>query len=303
MSFLAIWWALWTWGYPLLERARVAPVTAVAPPTNLTSPVRPFPQRLETAIQNSLWAPVLLDDVLGEGPGAWDPGPRGFVTDRQPVNCMIWFQKVVAEAYANSEVNSEVVLDRLRYFHGAVSFGTRKHYTEHWLRLDPGPLRASAFCGQGKIERVRLDPSIFTKAKNYGCSLFKMNERDFEIEYWTPKQLEKCFGKHRGQYFAVFAVPTNAYAEKYLKDSGPMGLVHAMIMRSGDKEQNTTIIHASTSAGQVLVEPASSFFEKMKSLHKGYAIYSFDEAWDFTQVQPFAELSAITECESSLMRN
>ena len=295
MYFIIIWALLYKYSTTGVHKP-------IAPP-----PV-PFELRLAQAIRNNMTKPVVLNDILGEGAGAWDSEPR--YDETTPVNCLIWLQQILAEAYSPIATERALVMDQLRYYGGVVSFATRKHYTEHWLHLEPGPFTrvAPERCGKSKIFSVNLDPEKFLRSKQYSCPLFQQKKISFDISYSRAEELEKCLPDlDTSRYYVLFAVPTKKYRETYLVESGPMGLVHAMLLRPGDSLQKSIVYHASTSAGSVLAEQSSVFFERMKKLHLGYVIYGLTSDWDakndniaISHPGYVDELVSLARCERSL---
>ena len=71
-----------------------------------------FAQRVRQALERTRGVKVVYQDILGEGPGAWDPDPR-YPSDT--VNCITWLQLLMAEVYGNSPQEKETILDRVRY--------------------------------------------------------------------------------------------------------------------------------------------------------------------------------------------
>src|SRR5215218_8871341 len=72
-----------------------------------------FNKRVEAALEGTRHIQVVYQDVLGEGPGSWDPDPR---YPNGQVNCLTWLQLVLAEAYGHDPQEKLQVMDRLRYF-------------------------------------------------------------------------------------------------------------------------------------------------------------------------------------------
>src|SRR5690242_18002575 len=103
-------------------------------------------QRFAAAIDNTRNMPVLREDMLGEGEGAWDPDPR---YPTETVNCLIWLQLIISEIYGwENDLQTKIqIMDQIRYFAGRPAYGLRKsHFIDHWLLLEPEPL-----------VRIRLD--------------------------------------------------------------------------------------------------------------------------------------------------
>ncbi|MEW6055459.1 MAG: N-acetylmuramoyl-L-alanine amidase-like domain-containing protein, partial [Bdellovibrionota bacterium] len=235
--------------------------------------------RYVEAIAKSMHYEVTLEDVLGEGVGGWDADPRH---PKDTVNCMIWLQLVLAEIYGANPAEKALVLDKIRYYFGRPAFSLRKHYIDHWLSVEPEPLRKVNLnkCGFPYYQHVTLDIDAFLKHRKFSCPLYEMDENKFELQYVNAEGVLRCQKTLPRGHYILFAVPSEQYAQLYLRETGPMGLVHAMILRISTN-QEPLIYHASTSAKKVLEEPLPVFLERMKNLHRGYVFYQLDPDWNF----------------------
>lgn len=264
-------------------------------------------KRMAEAVATTIERRVVLEDVLGEGPGAWDAEPR-YPTNK--VNCLIWLQLLAAEVYGKGLPDKTPVMDKIRYFGGQVSFGTRKHYTDHWLSLESAPFKKVdlSSCGTKARHHVALDFEIFRKTKSYSCPLYKMDQAAQDFEYVTRESIGDCAQKLKSGYYVMFAVPTEKFLKHSLKQTGPMGLVHAMVLKLRDAPgggtrslDSTLIYHASTAASQVQVEPLAQYLKKSTTIHRGYVVYELDPAWDYSKpVTLEAQAAEILSCERKL---
>lgn len=269
-------------------------------------------RRLSETIATTIDRRVVLEDVTGEGPGAWDADPR-YPTDT--VNCMIWLQLLMAEVYGKGLPDKTPVLDRIRYFGGQVGFGTRKHYTDHWLAVDPGPLKKVDFtaCAKPAVHHVKLNFKPFTDSRKYSCGLYEMNRSELQFDYAPRDKIADCARSLKSGYYILFAVPTQKFLKRSLKQTGPMGLVHAMVLKLRDYDaakgpralSSTLVYHASTAAAQVQVEPFEKFLAKSKNIHRGYVVYELDPSWNYRLASQLNqnELQALTACEKKLPAN
>lgn len=261
--------------------------------------------RIGWAIAATSDSKVVYKDVLGEGPGHWDPDPR---YPSGEVNCIIWITEVISETYGWGFSDKTAIMDRLRYYGGQIGFGLRKHYLTHWLALEPEPLKRVdlSSCAKGASEKVRIDYGRFLTFHDYPCGLYGMDRASFDVEYVTSKELEVCLDSLPDGYYFMFGAATDEFVRKYGRSSGPIGLVHGVILKlerdSGTSGKvRTVIFHASTVAQKVMEERLDRYAERMKSLHKGYAVYELDPEWDFTRlVKADSAAQSILRCEQGI---
>lgn len=259
-------------------------------------------QRLKSAINRSMTYAVVLEDILGEGKNAWDADPR---YPEKTVNCMIWLQLVLSEAYATTGEEKQVALDKIRYYGGNVGFSTRKHYTDHWMNVEPAPLKKVSLtkCAFPNYSHIKIRPEDFLKHRKFSCELYRMKDFDVELQYSKSEGLLKCQHFLPPGFYVFFAVPSQEYENRYLQETGPMGLVHAMILEI-DPKAGTTVYHASTSAKAVLKEPLEQYLDRMKNLHLGYVVYELDPNWDYKRTMvPDPEVKKLQACEAKLPPN
>lgn len=256
-------------------------------------------QRIARAIEATAGSKVVLEDVLGEGPGSWDPDPR---YPNGTVNCIIWLQQVIAETYGTTAAEKTQVMDRLRYFAGVPAFGLRKHYTDHWVAIEPQPLRRVdlSSCAEVSQMQIELKPTMFLKHSGYSCPLLHQEWTRFTVAFVKPDGIRQCAKKLGSGHYMMFAVPTDSYMKKYLHETGPMAFVHAMILRLKDG-QGPRVLHASTSKGKVLQEPIEEFLRKSGKIHHGYVLYELDPTWSLAHQPPAPpEAALIQACEAKL---
>lgn len=238
--------------------------------------------RLGEAIRATSGSRVVYTDMLGEGPGGWDADPR---YPSGAVNCIIWITEVISEAYGWDFQDKTPIMDRLRYYGGNVGFSLRKHFVTQWLALEPEPFKKMDLsgCAKGSRERVDIDYERFLRFHNYPYPLYRMDERSFEIDYAPADELANCFKTMPDGYYFLFAMATDEYVRKYGRSSGHTGLVHGIILKLEGDPANAVIFHASTVVGKVRKNSFYRYSERMRSLHKGYAVYELDPEWDFTR--------------------
>jgi hypothetical protein len=263
-------------------------------------------RRFGEALTRNLNVSVVYEDVLGEGPGHWDADPR---YPKGKVNCITWLYLLLAETYGDTPKDRARVMDRIRYFDGHVGFGFRKHYTDQWMALDPGPLVRVDLsrCSEEKTHRVVLEPQKFTASIGYHCPLYRMDQRTFDVKHVNARGITKCASFLPPGYYIAFPLASNRYLEKYGTRSGPMGQVHAVVMNVPEMGGKTTeardikVYHASIMRGKVVETNLKDYTSDMGALFRGYAVYRLDPAWDW-RAEPGMdkEAKAVVACESKL---
>jgi Protein of unknown function (DUF1460) len=268
-------------------------------------------RRLEQALQRHRNVEVVYQDVLGEGRGHWDPDP---LYPTGPVNCIVWLYLLLADTYGSTPAERAEIMKQIRYYDGQVAFGTRKHYTDHWMGVEPEPLvrKDLSACPGVRTHEVRLDFQRFLRSVGYQCPLYRMEQTTFEIPFLTGDGLRRCAAGFRPGYYVVFPLASDRYLEKYGANSGPMGQVHAVLLkvaplRSGAPPgdgSNLTIYHASISSGRVIESRLPAYVEDMVNLFRGYAVYELDPYWNWkAKPGPDKEIREIQACEARLKGN
>jgi hypothetical protein len=273
-----------------------------------------FNKRIEEALARTRNVQVVYQDVLGEGPGSWDPDPR--YPDHQ-VNCLTWLQLVLAETYGRTPQEKLQVMDRLRYFGGRPGFSFRKHFIDQWTALDPLPLRRVdfGFCPSSGVQplQVSLDPAFFIKNIKYQCPLYHQDRRSIELQVAPGQGLVQCAGMLPEGYYVLFPVANDRYLKKYGGFSGPMGQVHSMVLEvkapvgvppeSRDAAE-FKVYHASISSGKVVETQLGSYILHLWNLYRGYVLYSLAPDWDWHAQPPMdAESERLVACEAKLKGN
>src|SRR2546430_13172791 len=107
-----------------------------------------------------------------------------------------------------------------------------------------------------------------------------MARNSFDVSYLSPDDTVSVTRVLPAGYYFLFGVATAHYQKLYGKNSGPMGLVHGLIVevrgdpKTRDVDDDVIVYHASTSAKRVMHEPFAKYAKKMKQkMHKGYAVY------------------------------
>lgn len=254
--------------------------------------------RIRSAILQTLSQKVVYADVLGEGPGAWDARDR-FPKDQ--VNCILWIQEVLALAFAPSDPTP--AMDALRYFGGVPAFGMRKHFNAHWVDVEPAPLRVLApqSCGDWQTDRIKLDYSLFKRSHHYDCPMYQSDRQEISYSYLRPVDLMTCAPQLETGFYVLFGVASQKYEKQYGQKTGPMGLVHGILLEvtlSGEAH----VYHASTSAGAIRKEELATYVRRMqRGLHSGYTLYEIDPSWSPpNQAVQTPESETIIACESKL---
>ncbi len=273
-----------------------------------------FNKRVEAALESTRPIKVVYQDVLGEGPGSWDPDPR--YPDGQ-VNCLTWLQLVLAETYGHNPQEKLQVMDRLRYFDGHPGFGFRKHFIDQWTALDPQPLRPVdfGFCPSSAVQpfHLSLDPAFFAQKINYQCPLYHQDRRAVDLQLVPGQGLAQCAGLLPEGYYVMFPVASDRYLKKYGAFSGPMAQVHAVLLavkappgvppESRDAAE-FKVYHASISSGKVIETELGSYVLHMWNLYRGYVLYSLAPDWDWQARPPMDdEGKRVAACEARLKGN
>lgn len=278
-------------GLGLVVRSKPAPAPA---PTVLEDQV------LRAIGANTGWK-VEYTDALGDGDAAWDRGPLFPTTS---VNCETWLQTVLADAYSVTGSSRQSVMNLLRYYGGVQSFATRKHYPLHAVTHDPGPLKAIAVdaCAPSS-ETVTLGFETFKKSAGFACPLFRETATPETFSYVPREGIANCLNSRLSTSgpLVVYAVPTARYLEKYGKTTGPMGLVHGLLLTRGDR--GWTVHHASITSHKVEAALLEDYVKANSSLHKGYALYELDPNWSATSAPEIPEAKALATCEETLVKS
>lgn len=211
---------------------------------------------------------------LGEGQGTFDSNSREI---GNKVNCMTWMQGVIAEAYGDTPERTQAYLDSLRYYGDTISFGTRKHYIDRWLALEPAPLIPVLLesCQPNMIGSVQLDLTRFKQNHNYQGRLFAEDKSQFSLDFLTPDKMDSCLMTLPEGYYALFFVANEQYLKHWGKH-GSMGQVHAIII---EKNEKILVHHASIDFNKVVTEEWIGFHKRILSVAEGYTIFGFDPAW------------------------
>lgn len=227
-----------------------------------------------TALKEMSVKKVEYSASLGEGEGEFDPSPR-YIRDK--VNCMTWMQAVIASAYGKSEQERMLYLDSLRYYGNTVSFGTRKHYVDRWLALEPEPLISvkTDSCKFDIIGSVGLELNRFKQNHSYQGELYQEEHRMFGLDVLSSARMSDCLSSLDNGFYALFFVANSTYLEIWGKH-GSMGQVHSMIVEITDVIR---IHHASIDFGKVQIEDWSDLSTRLESVAQGYTIYAFAPEW------------------------
>lgn len=234
----------------------------------------------EAALKEMREKKVEYTASLGEGEGSFDPNPR-VIGDK--VNCMTWMQGVVAAAYGDTPEETQAYLDSLRYYGDTISFGTRKHYIDRWLALEPDPLIPLTIdsCKPNTIGAVKLGLTRFKQNHNYQGELFAAEKSVFSLDFLTPEKTTSCLEALPEGYYALFFIANEDYLRHWGKH-GSMGQVHSIII---EKNEKILVHHASIDFNKVITEEWKGFHKRIEVVTQGYTIFAFDPNW-----QPKAEM-------------
>jgi hypothetical protein len=266
-----------------------------------------FGSKADRILQESQKFRVRYRNSVGEGVGAWDPLPMASVSE---VNCITWLNYVLSETFGSNPEEKQRVLARLKYFHGIVSFGTRKHFVDQWVSFDPGPLQHVRFagCAQPQIQKVVLDPEGFARRVGYQCPLIYSEHKTFTNEYVDIQDFARCQNQLEDGVYVFFLIPQNWYLQKYGQRSGPMGLVHGEILRvmSTDSPQGLkrqfTVFNASLKSLRVESFPLSDLFRDGLKGFLGLALYRVHPQWDWKAEERRVHSGVDLTCERNLVK-
>lgn len=273
--------------------------------TESVSPVLPvrraFADRIREAMAARRSESVEYVDVLGEGTGAWDSAPREVRDGR--TNCLVWVQTVLADAYGQGDAaRRSRFLDALRYYGASPAFGMRKHYADQWVASEPGPLRPiqEGRCAGTASVSLRLTPRVLARRNGYGCPLYREEQRRIEVSYLPTDAAMACAPRLGAGVHVGMAVATPRYLQRFGSASGPMGLVHALLVEV-DAEGRATVHHASITAGAVLSESFAAYADRTRSVYRGFAFFSLDPDWEPAPPRFDAEAERVLACERDLV--
>jgi hypothetical protein len=263
-------------------------------------------ERFSETIAATLDCVVVYEDILGEGPGAWDSNRR---YPQKVVNCLVWLQLVISEIYGKGLADKTAIMDRIRYYGGHVGFSLRKHYLDQWMAFEPEPLVAVELPRDGVIARqICLQPQILLEDRGYPCPLYKMSHTVFDFLYLTAQGLLDYVKVLPRGYYVMFAVASDRYIKRYY-GNGPMGLVHSIVLHlisaepGAEQGPSERVYHASIKAGRVLSTELGVYVRHHEALYLGYVIYELDPAWNF--LRPIAldvEMESLLNCEANIKR-
>lgn len=223
---------------------------------------------------------VKYTDMLGEGVGFFDYDPR---MKWDEVNCTTWWQQVLAKGYAHTDKEELEILDRIRYYDGVVGFGTRKHFLDRALDIDPVPLinietQDFLLCMPDEKRSVSLDLPLFTSHKNYSCPLYRPNRIHSSFSYFSPNALLRCAENLHDGIYLVFPIAMDRYIEVWGQQSGPMGRVHGLILNQ--EEGHSQVYHASVKQQKVLSKPLLEYVSSgAAGLFQGYQVYMLSSSF------------------------
>jgi hypothetical protein len=286
---------------------------ATAPEAPIDPRQEDFNRRVKESIERTKSYKVVYQDVLGEGPGQWDEDPR-YPTDS--VNCIIWFQLLLAEAYGRTPEEKRAVMDRVRYFDGHASFGFRKHYIDQWTELDPGPLQNVSFqsCtfNDQQAYNLELQPFHFMESIHFPCPLYHSDKTSVHLTLESGPGVVQCGDTLAPGYYALFPVASDRYLAKYAGYSGPMAQVHFVLLEVPPKPAagapqgardpaKFRVWHASTGSGKVVETELGSYVLHMWELFRGYVVYRLNPSWDWRTAPPLDdEGKALVACEATV---
>ena len=248
---------------------------------------------------------VSYKNHLGEGEGNFSSLPR---YNAKNVNCTTWWKQLLAESFSNNDKDRLEVLDFLRYYHGIVSFGTRKHFLDHHLLEEPEPLvdlnlLDKIECKDDRSHTVKLNIGLFKKNNKFHCPLAHEDKQNISFSYLSKEKTLKCSeGLEDGVYMA-FPIASKDYLKIWGRKSGPMGLVHGLIINRENRK--SVVYHASIDRGMVAHEPFDKYILSFGSrLFKGYKIFKISPTLKTSSDEDhIVQFSKTIACENNLYRH
>jgi hypothetical protein len=244
--------------------------------------------RIMNALHAEQRASVSNNDPLGEGDGAFDPDPLGPSTN---VDCMTWLQQVLARATSEkSDVASQ--LRRIRYFGPFPEFATRKHYVDHWLDIDPYPLRRVEIKAPTTVT-VTVDSSTLARARGFSGPM--PAPRTINVPYVTTSKVLSELDHLRGKFYVLSAIASPTWKRMYGSNVGDLAQSHLLVADATSPTAPIQVWHASITSHSVRVETLETYIGRTRSLFLGYAIYAIDldSRPDFT-LDPMSEAAPET---------
>ncbi len=263
--------------------------------------IRSFIQSSSTGGYN-----IHIRDMLGEGPGHFDPDPRYLPAE---MNCTTWLQSAIVAGYAANEEEKPAIMDKLRYFYGIPGYSTRKHFTDNWLTLDPAPLRPVSYGNTPRNTKKTIpDYSLFKQNKNYTCPLWEEKNREITVDYLTPDYFLKFVKTLPPNLYVIFPVASVGYIQLFGKKAGPMGLVHGLILDVQEKNgQKTQTIHHASITRRAVISKDVEIYVTSKATKKflGYTLWELDPDWDYKALpgpsaDEWKQINELLECEKKL---
>ncbi|MBM75352.1 MAG: hypothetical protein CMK59_08115 [Proteobacteria bacterium] len=228
--------------------------------------------KVAQALKESQKFTVVVDDVLGEG-GGFDVDPT---TPDEKVNCLIWLQWVLSQAYSTSEEEAHLRLNKVRYYGGTVDYGYRKHFVDRWTLLEPEPLKSSTLCKTDMAQKITIDIGGFTEKNGYTGLFYEAEQKFFLISFSSRSSFEACLSTLPEGYYVIFPIATDDYLERWDSPS-PMLQVHAMILEH--QKGQYRLWHASIDKKGVVFEDPILFSERMGSMIQGFRLYELQDEW------------------------
>ena len=236
---------------------------------------------LRKEIYKTVGAKAIYSDMLGEGEGHFDSGPRYLPNI---YNCTTWFQSVIARAYAlkNPQWSTLQIMDELRYYGGVINFSTRKHFQDHWLKYDSGPMEevVDLPCTY-QAYTVTLNFEKLKQHYQFNCPLYGEKENNIQDLFIPSDEFKSCLNKIPPNLYIVFPIAGPIYQQKF-GDGLSMAKVHGFILDVTLKKGKRTnkVTHASITAGKVLTGDAETYLKPLsKNFYWGYTIYKFNPTW------------------------
>jgi len=248
---------------------------------------------------------IHIEDMLGEGAdSSFDKHPRYLPNE---MNCTTWYQTAIATGLAVDASQVPLILDQIRYFKGIISYATRVHFTDNNVRLKQGLLEPVVFSGVKRLHKsVKLDYPHFKKDHGYACPLYEEKFKTSEVDYYSPDDFLKQSETLEDGVYLMYPVASDHYIELFGQTSGPMGLVHGILLDVDNSKLGAfraMISHASITRKTVVTKPLITYIQsKATQNFLGYTLWKINPDWkgESPTDAELKEVQPLLDCEKNL---
>lgn len=248
---------------------------------------------------------IHINDMLGEGAGYFDADPRYLPHE---MNCTTWYQTAIATALSQDKEQVPEWLDKIRYFRGVVGFSTRIHFTDNTARMTSSLFEPVVFEGvrpQSKL--VHLNYPHFRSQHNYTCPLYEEKFKESAITYYLGNDFLKQSEILADGVYLVYPVASDRYIAAFGQSSGPMGLVHGLLLDIDSSKfgiQRAMVSHASITRKTVVTKPLAEYIHSPATQNfLGYTLWKINSEWQSQKPTgaETKEIEHLLQCEKNIM--